>query len=161
MPNKIGLTKFIQNVWPKFENAEIKLAIYGRICYDGLLGFNSRNIVCRGFIENINSIYSEIDVAINPVYFGAGVKINSLEALANGIPLISTSHGARGINFKNKRILMLADSDELFSKALFSLIKGYECRKILADNAYKYMADNFSTEKCYGALSNVLQLRIK
>ena len=41
----------------------------------------------KGFIRNLNSIYEEVDIIINPVRFGAGLKIKNIEALGNGLPI--------------------------------------------------------------------------
>lgn len=34
---------------------------------------------------------------INPVQMGAGLKIKSVEAMANGLPLVTTTHSATGL----------------------------------------------------------------
>ena len=47
--------------------------------------------------EEKKRLYSTVDLAINPAFFGTGTKIKTLEFLSAGIPLLSSSVGVKGI----------------------------------------------------------------
>ena len=51
----------------------------------------------RGKIDELEDFYSEIDIAINPMIGGTGLKIKSLEALSFGKPLVGTTDAMVGI----------------------------------------------------------------
>ena len=38
------------------------------------------------------------DVFINPITSGGGIKVKIMEALSYGLPVVSTVHGAKGID---------------------------------------------------------------
>lgn len=50
-----------------------------------------------GQVATLDSEYAAADVVINPVQFGTGLAIKSIEALAHGAALLCTPEGARGI----------------------------------------------------------------
>lgn len=51
-----------------------------------------------GRVDDLTDEYRLADVVINPVRFGTGLAIKSIEALAFGKPLVCTPDGARGIS---------------------------------------------------------------
>lgn len=78
---------------------------------------------CRMAIEKANSrvklidrvdlladFYGQVDVVINPIQFGAGLKIKNCEALDFGKPLITTSHGAAGMPNSLKKVTVIVDT---------------------------------------------------
>lgn len=58
-----------------------------------------KNITFLGEIdeEQKRELFSTVDIAINPAFFGTGTKIKTIEFLSAGIPLISTRVGVKGI----------------------------------------------------------------
>lgn len=50
-----------------------------------------------GFVESLEPWYSRASVCVVPVQTGAGVKFKTLDALIRGVPTVSTSVGAEGI----------------------------------------------------------------
>lgn len=50
-----------------------------------------------GFVDDLRGFYDSLDLVINPTIVGTGLKIKTVEALARGIPLLSTSIGTEGI----------------------------------------------------------------
>ena len=76
----------------------IELVIAGSIC--NLLApkqTNDSDIRLLGHVENLAEFYNSVDVVINPVEFGTGLKIKSVEGLAFGKPLITTPEGVVGL----------------------------------------------------------------
>ena len=52
----------------------------------------------HGFVPDIEAFYRMVDVVISPVTMGTGINIKTIEALAHGVPLLSTRWGAKGIS---------------------------------------------------------------
>jgi glycosyltransferase involved in cell wall biosynthesis len=156
LPNKDAINYFIANCWDRIlAKYPVNLLIYGTVGYDLVIPPKSR-ILCKGFVADIDKIYDEADIIINPVRFGAGLKIKNMEALAHGIPLVTTSHGARGLEpIKNKGFLVADDPDD-FAKAICSLIESNVLRKKISECAQNYIMENFSPEKCFAPLMAVI-----
>lgn len=99
------------------------LAIAGSICKD--LEDND-NIQKLGMVDDLLSIYKTAAVVVNPVRIGTGLKIKTIEALANGRPLVTTSVGAEGLEQFSGKAFLVGDTSELFAESII---------KLLTDNA--------------------------
>jgi len=153
-PNQDAIMTFIEKCWLEIsEKFPVHLNIYGTITYSLQIDNSKyKNINLRGYQPDLQAIYDEIDIAINPVRFGAGLKIKNLEAMANSKPLITTTHGARGLEKGIGNAFIVANDKESFVSGLEKLVLNYDYRKQLADNAMAYINENFSPSQCYDPL---------
>ena len=71
----------------------------GTICKN-IQDHNEVYTIC-GTVDELEDFYSEIDIAVNPMNGGTGLKIKSLEAMSFGKPLIGTIDAMVGINTDN------------------------------------------------------------
>ena len=94
-PNVDGLRWFLDHVWQGPDLGDAQLHVYGRVAERIPLAA-ARDVVGHGLVEHLDAAYRDTDVVINPVRFGAGLKIKTVEALASGLPLVTTTEGARG-----------------------------------------------------------------
>lgn len=148
-PNIDAIEYFLKEVWPSFTECDLSLNIYGRITTKiAERDFESKRIKLIGFTDNLEDVYAKSDIIINPVRAGAGLKIKNIEALGNGLPLVTTSHGISGIE-DARSALVVADSPSEFIYALRGLIEDFSLRKTLSRNASAYVQKNFSTETCF------------
>ena len=77
-------------------------------------------VINHGFVTDISQIYDQMDIIASPMMCGTGINIKMVEALAYGLPLLTTRHGARGIE-TNDPMHQHPDIDSLVSH-LFELI---------------------------------------
>ena len=89
------------------------------------------DLVKLGPLEDIADAYRQAAVVINPVRFGTGLNVKTIEALGFGMPVVATSVGSKGLNVEPPP-LITADTPEDFAAAAI---------KLLTDRA---LADNFA-----------------
>jgi glycosyltransferase involved in cell wall biosynthesis len=65
-----------------------------------------------GKVDDIVDFYNRCDIVVNPERGGTGIAVKALEAMAAGMPVISTADGARGIGSES-RFHAAADCVEL------------------------------------------------
>jgi GT2 family glycosyltransferase len=51
----------------------------------------------RGFVKDIGRFYADMDLILSPVTMGTGINVKTVEAMAYGMPLLTTSWGSKGI----------------------------------------------------------------
>ena len=51
----------------------------------------------HGFVTNIEKFYCEMDLIVSPVTMGTGINVKTVEAMAYGMPLLTTVCGSKGI----------------------------------------------------------------
>jgi glycosyltransferase involved in cell wall biosynthesis len=66
-------------------------------------------------------LYADAAVAVVPIRAGGGSRIKILEAFAHGVPVVSTSAGAAGLEAIDGRHLLIADGPEDFAAAALRL----------------------------------------
>lgn len=156
LPNKDAIEWFIVNCWPLiFAAHDVRLIIYGTVC--SVIDISEKDgITCKGFVSDVDEIYQDADLIINPVRFGAGLKIKNVEALAHGVPLVTTSHGAHGLEPAINDALLVADDPQSTSAAIISLIADHNLRLKLSKNANRFIAEHFSPQQCFSPLLNAI-----
>jgi GT2 family glycosyltransferase/glycosyltransferase involved in cell wall biosynthesis len=56
----------------------------------------------HGYIPDITEFYSQMDLIVSPMMCGTGINIKTVEAMAHGMPLLTTVHGGRGMDLNDK-----------------------------------------------------------
>lgn len=92
-----------------------------------------------GLIENLDELYNGIDIVVNPVRQGTGLKIKCLEAIAYGKPLVSTSEGLAGIENACNTVALKADTAKTLADHLENLINNSQLRERLQGNAASFL----------------------
>lgn len=155
-PNVDAIVHFLNNIWSHFSlKTRINLSIYGNVS-NKLTNLNVEGLIIKGFVEDLEVVYNEVDIVINPVRFGAGLKIKNMEAIGHGIPLITTVHGARGLELGMGSAFIQVNTDEDFLEALYELVLDFEFRKKIGKNALEFAQNGFSAEICFKDLHKII-----
>ncbi len=92
-----ALERFLEQAWPRIaRDGMVELLVAGAICetvamkVDQLNLKHAGNVRLLGSVEDVTDFYQQIDVAINPVQFGTGLKVKTVEAIFHGIPVLTT-----------------------------------------------------------------------
>ena len=151
VPNQIGLRWFLESVWPHVAAGGLTLDVVGAA---GLMLARPLPpaVEVHGVVADLGHAYAAADICINPVRFGSGLKIKTVEALAYGRPLLTTAHGMRGLQACAGRAFLVADTAEEFATTLLELASRPLERARLADEALRLVRSDFSDEACYGPL---------
>ncbi|MGZ9586210.1 glycosyltransferase family 4 protein [Paenibacillus marinisediminis] len=143
-PNIEAVNYIISEVAPKCRNIDFLIA--GGCC-DSFNGSYLENVHLLGKVseDKKHELFTTSDIAINPMFSGAGTNLKTLEYLAFGLPLISTDVGARGLNLKNGVHYLLADSLN-FSDILDQLADSSELISSLSRQGKEFIVNNYTWE---------------
>jgi hypothetical protein len=121
------------------------------------MALNSESIRILGRVseEKLADLYKSARMMVVPLRFGAGVKGKVIEALYNGVPLVSTTIGLEGINgidhFATSR-----DTPEDFAAEVVSSYTAVKKLEELSRRGSKYVEDNFTADKTAKVMLDVL-----
>jgi polysaccharide biosynthesis protein PslH len=125
-PNEEGLMWFYNNIFPlvKLKIPAIKLTILGTSKQNKnfkLLSLDS-SVMFEGIVPDVLPFYRRASLSIAPLLSGSGTRLKILEAMSLGVPVLSTSIGAEGINYTNGKNIIIADSVAEFVNKLAAII---------------------------------------
>jgi glycosyltransferase involved in cell wall biosynthesis len=111
---------------------------------DDLKMYVKDNVVYEGFVDNMDAFLEDMDIALVPSFFGAGMQQKIFEPLARGFPTITHARGLGGYAFTPGRDVLIADTLESFVSALEGLTD-LGVRHALSKNAKESSAEQFSS----------------
>ncbi len=88
-------------------------------------------IEVTGTIDDVRPYYHEMLAAIIPLRVGGGSRLKILEAMAAGVPVVSTALGAEGLDVRDGVNILIAETAEEFCRAIKSLDENEEQRRKL------------------------------
>ncbi|MBW4644899.1 MAG: glycosyltransferase family 4 protein [Goleter apudmare HA4340-LM2] len=135
--NVHGLDYFLEKIFPLVRShyPSVELLIAGGICQ--IIG-NYPGCIKLGFMEDVGEAYQMSDIVINPILFGTGLKIKSIEALGYSKALVTTSAGAMGLEAGKNTAFLVADEASAFAKQILLILNNPKFFQELTENAYKY-----------------------
>jgi sugar transferase (PEP-CTERM/EpsH1 system associated) len=114
-PNVEAATSFTQRIWPVLRRQfpELNLWIVGANPSPAVLQLSSlEGVTVTGTVPDVRPYYHDALAAIVPLRTGGGTRLKILEAMAAGVPVVSTPLGAEGLTVTPGENILLADPDD-------------------------------------------------
>jgi glycosyltransferase involved in cell wall biosynthesis len=157
--NGDALDWFVGHVWPPLRAAlgdRAELVVAGQIC-ERWTAPRRDGITIRGPVASIDEFWPQIDVAINPVRFGSGLKIKNVEALAFGRALLTTPVGALGLEDASPHGLRIAEEPADWIETLRVWQEDGEARQRIGARGQAFATERLSETAAYGELARRLE----
>ncbi|MDQ3525887.1 MAG: glycosyltransferase [Chloroflexota bacterium] len=106
-------------------------------------------------VDELQAHYRNATVAIAPLRFGGGVKLKVVEALASGVPMVTTSVGAQGLP-GIEDCIVVADDAQALADAVVELIKDRSRASKLVFAGHDYLREHYSEARMERALWRAL-----
>jgi glycosyltransferase involved in cell wall biosynthesis len=140
-----AMTWFVREIWPAIagRHPDVRFTIVGRDPGPSIRALASSRIEVTGTVEDVRDYYASATAVIVPLRSGSGTRLKILEAMAAGVPIISTRLGAEGIDAHNEVHLLLADTPEEMLAAVTRLISSPETRMRMAQQAQALVTQSY------------------
>jgi polysaccharide biosynthesis protein PslH len=147
-PNIHAVEWFLDNCWSKIKSKELK-TIFKIVGVNPpkslILKYNKdSSVVFTGFVKSLAEELKNAQIAIAPMQSGSGMQFKILEAMAVGLPVVTTTLGLGGIEAINNRDIIVADSSELFVECCVDLLKNLKLRENIGNNASDLIRSKYS-----------------
>jgi GT2 family glycosyltransferase/SAM-dependent methyltransferase len=98
----------------------VVLDVVGEACrgLTGLRRSERSTLRLHGFVADLADFYDSRRIFVAPLRYGAGVKGKILEAMASGVPVVTTSVGAEGIEIEPGESALVADDPADLAEAV-------------------------------------------
>lgn len=99
-----------------------------------------------GYVDDMRKTAHECGVFIVPLRSGSGVRVKLLNAMAMGLPIVSTSVGAEGLDVVNGEHLLIADEPKDFARCVVELLGNPDLAEQLGRRAREMVCQKYSWE---------------
>lgn len=148
MPNIEGVHWFVREVLPllRLHLPGIRLKIIGRNPPPSLQTLPSADpaIEVTGTVPEVQPHVHQCSVIAVPLLAGGGTRIKIYEAMAMGVPVVSTTIGAEGLPLVDGRDILIADTPETFTISILKLLTQPATAAAQAAHARRRMETEFS-----------------
>jgi len=158
LPNIDGVLWLVNEILPELKKylAGIKLFIVGSDPTAEIMALNNNDIIVTGYVSDTTSYFLNSKVFVAPLRFGAGVKGKVIEAMSYGLPVITTSLGAEGLNLEHRENVLIADNADDFVKSIVALYTSEDLWLQISDNSIEYVRLNNSSDRARNVFERIL-----
>jgi len=138
--NNEAVEWFLRKVWPLILSVypEAEFHVAGKVLGASDNRFFMKGVYNHAEVENAEEFMINHGVCVVPLKAGSGIRMKLLQAMSLGIPCVSTTIGAQGIELENNPVL-IADDAKTFAKQVASLLSDHRKAIELGKIAQKYI----------------------
>lgn len=160
IPNSEAAIYFATKVFPLVKKSipDAKFKIIGanprKDLFEAVKGVEGVEIT--GKVDDVREYMKDCKVSVCPVKIAGGIQNKILEAMAMGIPVLTTPEGAEGIGV-SEEVLEVVNSDEEYARKVIELIKNEQKSCEISKKSRDFVVDNFSWTKVGDKLDELIK----
>lgn len=114
-PNVEAAVSFTHHIWPAIRKRfpHLRLVLVGANPDPSVQALGQQEgVEVTGMVPDVRPYYRDALAAVVPLRTGGGTRLKILEAMAAGVPVVSTPLGAEGLKIDPGKDILLADPDD-------------------------------------------------
>jgi glycosyltransferase involved in cell wall biosynthesis len=134
LPTRLAAVRLLEDIWPRVKSRVrgLKLLIGGWGARTALAKYlGEPNVTILEDISNVEPFFRQLSMLVFPLRAGSGVKVKVMEAMAYGVPVVTTHEGIEGINAMAGVHAALAEDDDELSIRITELMSDREGRQAM------------------------------
>lgn len=161
-PNIDAVEYYLRDIHPKIQEKGLSIPV--SIIGDGLpeqvkeLGKGYKDITFTGWVPETRPFLDSARISIAPLRYGAGMKGKVGEALAAGLPVVTTPIGAEGMGLTHGQDIMVAHSADEFAETITRLYEDSSLWASLSTNGIRFIESNYSTDAVAQRVRSIFHL---
>ncbi|GHO50129.1 glycosyltransferase family 4 protein [Ktedonospora formicarum] len=109
----------------------------------------------HGYVADAEPFWREASVLMVPLLSGGGVRVKILEAMAMGVPVVSTTVGCEGLAIRDGEHLLIADTPQDLAQACARVLQDRELERTLAHNARELILERYDVTSALRVLDDI------
>jgi len=149
-PNIDATLHFFQTMYPALRQAQpnLKVLIVGHLPPPEIQALGALpGVTVTGSVPDVRPYLARSWLSTVPLRLGGGTRLKIVEALASGLPVVSTTIGAQGLEQVDRDILAIADTPEAFVATTLHLLndaaerqRRSQCGRAVIERHYSWQA---------------------
>lgn len=144
--NENAARHFIEDIFPtvleQVPNAQFM--VIGGGASEELKSLSSEHVIFTGRVDDVRDYLEKCKVFVCPMKFGSGIKTKNLEAMAIGLPVVTTSIGAENIDARDGVEWIVEDDDKRLAEQIVSLVLDSGRRIQMGKRASVFIDNSFT-----------------
>lgn len=141
-PNADAARWLVERILPRIRRVrpDVRLRVVGR----GAERFRAEGVDAIGYVDDFAAELERADVMVAPLRMGGGTRFKVLEAMAVGLPVVSTPAGLQGIDAEPERHVLVARAPVDLAAAVLRLLDDHALAQDLARSGRKLVEERYS-----------------
>jgi sugar transferase (PEP-CTERM/EpsH1 system associated) len=152
-----GAVHFARDVWPQVHarHPQLVFTIVGKDPGPEVRKLETiEGIEVTGTVDDVRPFYGEAVASVVPLRVGGGSRLKILEAMAAGVPVISTRLGGEGLEVQNGENVLIADNISELVTAIVNVLENDSQRQHLINAGRALVTEHYDWSKLGHALFN-------
>ncbi|MFQ5945193.1 MAG: glycosyltransferase family 4 protein [Anaerolineae bacterium] len=156
-PNVEAALLLASQIFPEVHRSypDAELRLVGRNPDPRLLTLCGPGVTVAGEVADMIPHLHAGTLYVAPHFTGSGTRTKLLEAMAAGLPIVTTSIGIEGIEAGHDREVLIADDPAATAGAVLSLLKDPARRRRLGEAARRLAEERYDWSHCLAPLENL------
>lgn len=162
--NMVGLQWFVDKVVPHLKPG-FRITFCGKVWWsfikdapEYLEKCSKLGIARIDFAESLDELYAQTRISICPLQSGTGMKIKTIDSMARGIPMVSTTYGVDGFADKYESGCLISNDPVVFADYINRMLTDEGFYKTVKDKSDRYFERYLSLEQNAKILDKIFEL---
>lgn len=153
--NEAAVKHFLKDIYPTILDSvpDSRFMVVGGGVRQELKQLENDHIIFTGRVEDVRDYLKQCKVFVCPMTYGSGIKTKNLEAMAMGLPIVTTSIGAENIDAIDGLDWIVENDDDKFASAVVNILTG---KISVGNSARQYVCDNWSWSRSREKLGEIM-----
>lgn len=145
-PNRDAAHHLVRDVMPLLRRSlpGVVLTIAGSNPTPDVEALATHDIEVLGWVPELEPLYEQCRVFVAPLRYGAGMKGKIGESLSHGVPTVTSTIGAEGMNLSHGEHVLVADDAASFADEVVRLYNDRELWNRLAEQGRAHIARQYA-----------------
>jgi len=160
--NQDAVLYFAHHIFPiiREKRPGARLVVLGSDPPPAIQSLASDDLTVTGTVDDVRPWLASATACVVPLRIAGGSRLKILEAFAAGVPVVSTSVGAEGLEVTPGHHLLIADDENTFAAQCVRLLENEALRRQLADAAKSLVSEKYDWEVIAPALESAWQVTV-
>ncbi len=146
-PNIAGITWFLDEIYPLIKQRvpDVRCTLIGARPPTSITerAQSDPSLTVTGYVEDPVPYLADSSMMVVPLQAGGGMRVKILNALSQGIPMVSTTVGCEGIAVAHERDIMIADKPADFAEATARLLTDAELNRRITEQGRRTVVETY------------------
>ncbi len=139
LPNVDAVIFFVKEIFPLIKESlpDVRFYVAGSNPPRQVLSQGSEDVIIAGYIKDLIPYFESCKLSVAPLRYGAGVKGKTNQSMSYGLPVVTTSIGAEGLESIDGEDILIADSPADFAQKVILLYSDEHLWRRLSENSIR------------------------